>query len=87
MLHELSVKKLVSIVLSIAWIDFIASQKCINYQCCPDNCIAFLLYGVAPVAGVWAIYCAFYCFRKEKAKPEKESVEHTHFGKEGEVLQ
>ncbi len=77
MLNELTIKKLLSIVLSIAWIDFIASQKCINYQCCPDNCKAFLLFGVAPVAAVWIIYCVIYCFRKEKEKPEK-TVEHIY---------
>jgi hypothetical protein len=85
MLNELSVKKLVFIALSIAWIDFIASQKCINYQCCPDNCKAFLLYGIAPVAAIWTFYCAFYCFKKEKEKPE-EAVEHIYIEHEGKDL-
>ena len=71
MLKELSIKKILCIAVSIGWIDFIASQKCINYQCCPDNCKAFLLYGIAPVAAIWIIYCAFYHFKKEKEKHEK----------------
>ncbi len=71
MLNELSAKKLLSIALSIAWIDFIAAQKCIQYQCCPDNCIVFLFYGIAPVAAIWTIYCGLHCFRKEKKDTEK----------------
>ncbi len=71
MILELSVKKIVSIALSIAWIDFIASQKCIHYQCCPDNCKVFLLYGIVPVVAIWTICCLLYCCRKEKKDTEK----------------
>jgi hypothetical protein len=85
MLKDLSVKKIVSIALSIAWIDFIASQKCINYQCCPDNCKAFFAFGVAPVAAIWILYCAFYGFNKKKEKPE-EAVEHIYIDSEGKGL-
>jgi hypothetical protein len=66
MLTEFSTKKLWAIAISIAWIDFIASQKCINYQCCPDNFKAFFLFGVAPVAVVWLVYCACHCLKKKK---------------------
>ncbi len=85
MLKELTLKKIVFIVLSIAWIDFVASQKCIYYQCCPDNCKAFFLFGVAPVAAVWILYCVFYCFKKKKEKPE-EAVEYIYRDHESKGL-
>lgn len=85
MLNELTIKKLLSIALSIAWIDFIASQKCINYQCCPDNCKAFFLYGITPVAAIWILYCVFYCFKKKKERPQ-EAVEQIYLDHEGKDL-
>lgn len=75
MLNELSIKKLLAIAASIAWIDFIASQKCIHFQCCPDNCKVLLLYGIAPVVAIWTIYCVLYSSRNEKKATEK-AAEH-----------
>jgi len=78
MFTDLSVKKLLSIVLSIAWVDLIASQRCINCRCCPENFKTFLLLGVLPVAVIWIAYGIYYYFIWQQGRPDETVVEQVY---------
>lgn len=71
MLSTFTAKKLLSIALSIAWIDFVASQMCAHHTHCFNALCPFCLYGLVPVIVAWGLFWMYLKLGKGKAGDEE----------------
>lgn len=69
MLRTLTANRLLSIALSIAWIDFVASQMCAQHPRCFMILCPFCLFGLMPVLIAWGLFWIHLRLVKVKAGP------------------